>query len=50
MALAFMLKAVPFNFAIGSFRECIVVERANDDLCYENVKNIGLISAKPIGF
>ena len=28
-----MLKALPFNFAIGSFLECVVVERANDDLC-----------------
>ena len=28
-----MALALPFNFAIGSFLECIVVERANDDLC-----------------
>ena len=34
MALAMMLKALPFNFAIGSFLECIVVERAKyDDPC-----------------
>ena len=36
------------GFAIGSFLEHIVVERANDDLCKKNVKNAGLISAKPI--
>ena len=32
------------GFAIGSFLEHIVVERANDDLCLKNVKNAGLIS------
>ena len=36
------------SFAIGSFLEHIVVERANDDLCKKNVENAGLISAKPI--
>ena len=36
------------GFAIGSFLERIVVERANDDLCQKNVKKAGLISAKPI--
>ena len=38
------------GFAIGSFLERIVVERANDDLCQKNVKKAGLISAKPIDF
>ena len=38
------------GFAIGSFLECIVVERANDVLCSKNIKNAGLISAKPIDF
>ena len=38
------------GFAIGSFLERIVVETANDDLCQKNVKNAGLISAKPIDF
>ena len=39
------------GFAIGSFLERIVAERANDDLCQKNVKlNAGLISAKPIDF
>ena len=38
------------GFAIGSFLERIVVERANDNLCQKNVKNTGLISAKPINF
>ena len=33
------------GFAIGSFLERIVVERANDDLCKKNIKNAGLISA-----
>ena len=37
------------GFAIGSFLERIV-ERANDDLCQKNVKNAGLINAKPIDF
>ena len=37
------------SFAIGSFLERIV-ERANDDLCQKNVKNAGLINAKPINF
>ena len=32
------------GFAIGSFLEHIVVERANDDLCLKNDKNAGLIS------
>ena len=32
------------GFAIGSFLERIVVERANDDLCLKNDKNAGLIS------
>ena len=32
------------GFAIGSFLERIVVERANDDLCLKKVKNAGLIS------
>ena len=32
------------GFAIGSFLERIVVERANDDLCLKNVENAGLIS------
>ena len=36
------------GFAIGSVLERIVVERANDDLCYKNIKNAGLVSAKPI--
>ena len=36
------------GFAIGSFLECIVNERANDDLCYKSVKNAALIRAKPI--
>ena len=36
------------GFAIGSVLECIVVERANDDLCQKNIKNAGLVSAKPI--
>ena len=36
------------GFAIGSFLERIVVERANDDFCKKNIKNAGLISAKPI--
>ena len=40
--LAMMLKALPL---------CIfVVERANNDLCQKNIKNAGLISAKPIDF
>ena len=38
------------NWAIGSFLERIVAERANDDLCSKNVKNAGLISAKLIDF
>ena len=38
------------SFATGSFLERVVAERANDDLCYNNVKNAGLISAKPIDF
>ena len=38
------------GFGIGLFLEHMVVERANDDLCYKNVKNAGLISAKPIDF
>ena len=38
------------GFAIGSFLERVVVERANDDLCQKNIKNAGLISAKPIDF
>ena len=38
------------GFAIGSFLERIVIERANDDLCKKNVKNAGLFSAKPIDF
>ena len=38
------------GFATGSFLERIVVERANDDLCYKNVKNAGLVSAKLIDF
>ena len=38
------------GFAIGSFLERIVVERANDDLCQKNIKNPGLISAKLIDF
>ena len=38
------------GFAIGSFLEPTVVERANFDLCQKNVKNIGLISAKTIYF
>ena len=38
------------GFAIGSFLECIVVERTNDDLCKKNMKNEGLINAKPIDF
>ena len=38
------------DFAIGSFLERIVVERGNDDLCQKNIKNAGLISAKPIDF
>ena len=33
----------PKGFAIDSFLERIVVERANDDLCSENVKNAVLI-------
>ena len=42
---------VPFKgFAIGSFLERIVVERVNDDLSKKNVKNAGLIIAKPINF
>ena len=45
--LAMMLKAL---IAIGSFLERIVVERANDGLCLRNIKNAGLISAKPIDF
>ena len=36
------------GFAINSFLERIVIERANDDLCQKNVKKAGLISAKPI--
>ena len=38
------------GFAIGSFLERIVVERANDDLCQKNIKNSGLISAKSAVF
>ena len=38
------------GLAIGSFLEHIVVKRANDDLCWKNVKNAGLISAKPTNF
>ena len=38
------------GFAIGSFLERIVVERANDVVCEKNIKNAGLISAKPINF
>ena len=38
------------GFAIGSFLERIFVERANVDLCYKNIENAGLISAKPIDF
>ena len=38
------------GFAIGSFLERMVVERANDDLFQKNIKNPGLISAKPIDF
>ena len=36
------------GFAINSFLERIVIERANDDLCRKNVKKAGLISAKLI--
>ena len=36
------------GFAIDSFLERTVAERANDDLFYKNVKNAGLISAKLI--
>ena len=38
------------SFAIGSFLDgtCIVIERANDYLCYKNIKNAGQIIAKPI--
>ena len=38
------------GFATGSFLERIVVERANDNLCQKNIKNTGLIRAKPIDF
>ena len=38
------------DFAIGSFLERVVVERANDVVCEKNIKNAGLISAKPINF
>ena len=38
------------SFAFGPFLERVVVERTNYDLCKENVKNTGLISAKTIGF
>ena len=38
-----MLKALALVYGL-------VVERANDDLCQKNVKNAGLISAKPIDF
>ena len=38
------------GFAVGSFLEHIVVERANDDLCKKNIKNAGLISGKLINF
>ena len=37
------------GFAIGSFLERIV-ERANDVLCEKNIKNAGLITAKPTDF
>ena len=40
-----MLKALPLVFSSGAY---IVVERANDDLCSKNIKNAGLVSAKPI--
>ena len=36
------------GFAIGSVPECIVVERANDDLWSKNIKNAGLVRAKRI--
>ena len=36
------------GFAIGSVLERTVVERANDGLCWKNIKNAGLVSAKPI--
>ena len=35
---------------IDSFLECIVVEKANVNLCSKNIKNVGLISVKPINF
>ena len=34
------------GFAIVSFLERTVIERANDDLCYKNVKNAALIREK----
>ena len=36
------------GFAIGSVLERTVVERANDGLCWKNIKNAGLVSGKPI--
>ena len=36
------------GFAICLVLEGIVVERANDDLCLKDIKNAGLVSAKPI--
>ena len=38
------------SFTIGSFVDGIVVERANNYLCWENVKNAGQIIAKPDQF
>ena len=46
MALALMLKALPFNFAIGSFLECVVVERANDNLCLKKTLKASIWSAQ----
>ena len=44
-ALAMMLKALPL---VHFWNVLLLKEQINDDLCYKNVKNAGLISAKPI--
>ena len=46
-ALAMMLKALPL---VHFWSVLLLKEQNNDDLCQENVKNAGLISAKPIDF
>ena len=45
-ALAMMLKALP----LVHFWSILLLKEQNDDLCQKNIKNPGLISAKPIDF